>query len=77
MKLLVVDDDHDVRNIVAGFLVDAGYDVFEADDGRQALSLLTDDPSLCMLISDIRMPEMSGIELAEQAVRRRPELQGS
>jgi CheY-like chemotaxis protein len=54
VKLLVVDDDHDVRGVVASFLVDAGYAVLEAEDGQAALTLLTDDPSLRMLISDIR-----------------------
>ena len=54
--------------------MDAGYAVLQAEDGYQALALLTDGPSLRMLTSDIIMPEMSGIELAEEAVRRRPEL---
>ena len=43
-------------------------------DGPQALALLSDDPFLRMMISDIRMPAMSGIELAEEAVRLRPKL---
>lgn len=74
MKLLVVDDDEDVREVVAGFLVDAGYCVIQAEDGAQALVLLRDHPSLRMMISDIRMPNMSGVELAEEAVRHCPEL---
>jgi PleD family two-component response regulator len=45
VKLIVVDDDKDVRSVVAGFLVDAGYHVVGAEDGAQALALLTDDPS--------------------------------
>ena len=73
-KLIVVDDDQDVRSVVAGFLSDAGYWVLQAEDGARALVLITDDPSLRVMISDIRMPEMSGIELAEEAVRRRPKL---
>ena len=74
VKLIVVDDDQDVRSIVADFLIDAGYLVLQAADGVQALALLTDDLSLRMMISDIRMPGMSGIELAEEAVRRHPKL---
>jgi DNA-binding NtrC family response regulator len=74
VKLLVVDDDPDVRSMVADFLVDAGFCVLQAEDGPQALVLLADHPSLRMIISDIRMPEMSGIELAEEALRRCPEL---
>ena len=74
MKLIVIDDDPDVRSTVAGFLVDAGYCVIEAEGGEQALTMLNEHASLRMMISDIRMPKMSGIELAEQAVRQRPKL---
>jgi DNA-binding NtrC family response regulator len=42
-------------------------------DGAQALLLIADDPFLRMMISDIRMPKMSG-EVAEEAVRLRPKL---
>ena len=73
-KLIVVDDDQEVRSIVADFLADAGYRVLQAADGAQALGLIADDPSLRMMISDIRMPKMSGIDLAEEAVRLRPKL---
>jgi DNA-binding NtrC family response regulator len=73
-KLIVVDDDQDVRSTVADFLTDAGYRVLQAVGGPQALISLADDPSLRMLVSDIRMPEMSGIELAEESVRRHPKL---
>jgi two-component system cell cycle response regulator CpdR len=74
VKLLVVDDDQDVRLVVEGYLVDAGYRVIQAEGGAQALVLLDDHPCLRMMISDIRMPHMTGIELAEEAVRRRPDL---
>jgi DNA-binding NtrC family response regulator len=73
-KLIVVDDDYEVRSIVADFLIDAGYLVLQAADGPQALVLIADDPFLRMMISDIRMPKMSGIELAEEAIRLRPKL---
>jgi len=73
-KLIVVDDDQDVRSLVADFLSDAGYWVLQAEGGARALVLITDDSSLRVMISDIRMPQMSGIELAEEAVRRRPNL---
>ena len=69
-KLIVVDDDQEVRSIVADFLADAGYRVLQAADGAQALGLIADDPSRRMMISD----KMSGIELAEEAVRLRPKL---
>jgi CheY-like chemotaxis protein len=74
VKVIVVDDDQEVRTIVAHFLVDAGYCVVEAENGVQALAFLTAQPALRMMISDIRMPGMSGVELAEEAARQCPTL---
>ena len=74
MTLLIVDDDDDLRSMVAEFLGDAGHLVVQAEGGPQALALLSDHPSLQIMITDIRMPGMSGVELADEAIRRRPEL---
>jgi CheY-like chemotaxis protein len=66
--ILVVDDDAAVREVVAEFLEEAGYLVLQADGGREALRLLSESTGVIMMISDIRMPDMSGIELAEAAL---------
>ncbi len=73
-KLLIVDDDPEVRIIVAEFLEDFGYRVLQAEGGAQALELLARTPDLRMIISDIRMPDMSGIELADIATQRQRDL---
>jgi CheY-like chemotaxis protein len=73
-KLMVVDDDPEVRVIVAEFLEDFGYDVLQASNGADALDLLASTPDLRMIITDIRMPDMSGIELAKVATRRHEDL---
>lgn len=73
-KLMIVDDDPEVRIVVAEFLEDFGYRVLQADGGAQALELLARTPDLQMIITDIRMPDMSGIELAERATQRRSDL---
>ncbi len=73
-KLMIVDDDPEVRVIVAEFLEDFGYNVLQADGGAQALELLGHTSDLRMIISDIRMPDMSGIELADIATQRRRDL---
>jgi CheY-like chemotaxis protein len=73
-KLMIVDDDPEVRVIVAEFLEDFGYQVLQADGGAQALELLGCTSDLRMIISDIRMPDMSGIELADIATQRRRDL---
>jgi CheY-like chemotaxis protein len=73
-KLMIVDDDPEVRMIVAEFLEDFGYTVIQADGGAKALDMLARTPDLRMIISDVRMPDMSGIELADIAMRRRHDL---
>ncbi|HUD60218.1 MAG TPA: response regulator [Acetobacteraceae bacterium] len=71
---MIVDDDPEVRVIVAEFLEDFGYRVLQADGGAQALDLLARTSDLRMIISDIRMPDMTGIELADIATQRRRDL---
>ncbi len=72
--ILIVDDEPEVRTVVAEFLEDFGYRVLQADGGTQALGRLREDPAVQLLITDIRMPEMSGIELADLATSRNPRL---
>jgi hypothetical protein len=72
--ILIVDDEPEVRTVVAEFLEDFGYNVLQANGGTQALGRLTDHPDVELLITDIRMPEMSGIELADLATEQNPHL---
>ena len=73
-KLMIVDDDPEVRVVVAEFLEDFGYQVIQASGGREALDLLERTPDLRMMITDVRMPDMSGIELADVATQRQSDL---
>jgi len=73
-KLMIVDDDPEVRIIVAEFLEDFGYRVLQASGGAEALEMLAQTPDLSMIITDIRMPDMSGIELADLATQRQRDL---
>jgi CheY-like chemotaxis protein len=72
--ILIVDDEPEVRTVVAEFLEDFGYHVVQAAGGKQALGRLRDNPAVKLLITDIRMPEMSGIELANLATESNPKL---
>ncbi|HTB45361.1 MAG TPA: response regulator [Acetobacteraceae bacterium] len=72
--ILIVDDEPEVRTVVAEFLEDFGYRVLQANGGAQALGRLHDDPAVRLMITDIRMPEMSGIELANLATEHNPRL---
>ncbi|HVC61087.1 MAG TPA: response regulator [Acetobacteraceae bacterium] len=72
--ILIVDDEPEVRAVVAEFLEEFGYRVLQAEGGAQALARLRGDADVQLLITDIRMPEMSGIELADLATRQNPRL---
>lgn len=67
--ILVVDDDAEVREIVAEFLADAGHHVLQADGGLAALRVIEEAGIVDLVITDVRMPDISGIELAERITR--------
>lgn len=67
LNILVVDDDADVREVIAETLVGFGYGVIQAASGEEALPVLAAHPDIKVLITDVRMPGMSGFELAARA----------
>ncbi len=73
-NILVVDDDPDVREILAETLMEFGYRVLEAGSGEEAMPLLEQRQDIALLITDVRMPGMSGLELVGLARRHDPRL---
>jgi len=73
-RILVVDDEEEVREILAESLMDFGYLVLTAASGEEALPVLVQDRSVALVITDVRMPGMSGLELADEIRRRWPEV---
>lgn len=73
-RILVVDDEDIVRVLLKEILVEQGYDVTEAADGKQALELLG-KKSFDLIITDMVMPGMNGIELLQAAFRIDPTYQ--
>jgi signal transduction histidine kinase/ActR/RegA family two-component response regulator len=73
-RVLLVDDDPVVREVLATQLADEGYEVDEAGDGAAALALLDRGTPMHMLVSDLAMPGMDGVALIRAAQRRRPGL---
>ena len=64
-----------MRRFAAGVLRGIGYRVVEARDGREALDLFTvADPPVELVFTDIIMPRMSGLELADQLRKQKPDL---
>jgi two-component system, cell cycle sensor histidine kinase and response regulator CckA len=72
-RILVVDDEDTVRSIVARVLESAGHDVLQAEDGLQALAILEEQPAE-LLLTDVRMPILSGADLVRQVRQRWPDL---
>jgi two-component system response regulator AtoC len=73
-KILVVDDEAIVRESLHDWLSDAGYQVFTAENGPQAVEIIeTEEPGI--VIADLVMPGMDGIELMKRARERLPHIQ--
>ncbi len=62
-SILVVDDDKEIADLVEIYLVNDGYKVLKAADGEQCLSMLSEHPEIRMLILDIMMPGIDGLEV--------------
>lgn len=71
--ILLVDDDENVRETSADMLQELGYQVHQAENGQQALEML-DQAGFEVMVADIRMPGMSGIELCDLASSRHQDL---
>jgi two-component system cell cycle sensor histidine kinase/response regulator CckA len=70
--VLVVDDDAVVRRVVQGHLSDAGFRIFEAEDGREALEVLERIGAVDLIIVDVVMPRMDGPGFVAELLLRRP-----
>jgi CheY-like chemotaxis protein len=74
-RLLLVDDDPDVRGVAARLLRLEGYDVIEAGNAKEAEKIMLElGDSVNLLISDVMMPGLSGPELAQRLKQRHPAL---
>ncbi len=73
-SILLVEDDERVRSVVAETLADQGYPVVEAADGPAGLAVLESGRQIDVLITDVGLPGMSGLQLVKLARILRPEL---
>jgi PAS domain S-box-containing protein len=73
-RILLVEDEVEVRRLLADLLVTHGYAVAEAEDGESALSLIRGGERFDLLVSDLVMPRLGGLDLLRQARRLRPGL---
>jgi two-component system cell cycle response regulator CpdR len=72
-RILLAEDDNDMRSFLVKALEKAGYQVVDYDNGASAYERLREEP-FSLLLTDIVMPEMDGIELARRATELDPDL---
>jgi CheY-like chemotaxis protein len=74
-RVLIADDEESMRTLVARAIAMDGHDIVTAQDGAEALDILTQEAgAFDLLLTDIQMPIMDGIALALSAARDFPEL---
>jgi PAS domain S-box-containing protein len=74
-KVLIVEDDSDLREVATHLVVGLGYAACSASGGSEAIAKLETEPDIGLVFTDILMPGgMSGFELAAEIRRRRPEI---
>jgi DNA-binding NtrC family response regulator len=62
-KILAVDDQTNTLKVLAAILADEGYEVLQARSGQTALKMFQDDPAIALVLSDLKMPHMDGLQL--------------
>jgi two-component system chemotaxis response regulator CheY len=65
-KVLVVDDSPTIRRHLGTILRDGGFDVIEAGDGAEGTARVNEDPDIGMVILDVNMPNMNGLEMLQR-----------
>ena len=75
MKILVVDDDKEIAQLLEIYIKNEGYEPISAYNGREALTKLNTNPDIALMILDIMMPEMNGYEAVKviRAMNDRPD----
>ena len=72
VKILVVDDEKNVRRSICGILEDAGYEVFSARSGEECLELLQKTP-FDLVFLDVWLPGKNGLEVLAEIKRQTPQ----
>ncbi|WEB81386.1 response regulator transcription factor [Vagococcus lutrae] len=66
MKILVVDDDKEIVELLSIYIKNEGYDVIKAYDGKEAMTKVITEPNIDLMILDIMMPEMDGMSVVKE-----------
>jgi len=71
-RLLLVEDEHLLRSLVAQFLYDEGFDIIEAADGREAVSLFANLGPFDLVLLDLNLPYVQGVDVCRLIKSRHP-----
>jgi len=66
IKILIVDDSKTIRQQVNFTLTKSGYTVVEAEDGNDGIKKLSENPDCALVISDVNMPNLDGLQMLEK-----------
>jgi len=72
--ILVVEDSKRLQPLIIHILESGGYQVLVAEDARTAMEMLTSRPDVRLMLTDVMLPQMTGLELARLARAKRPQL---
>lgn len=72
--ILVVDDEPNIRRVLSAVFEKAGYQVLTAENGRKALDVISSEPGLDVVVCDLIMPDLNGVEVLEAAREINPGL---
>ena len=71
-SVLICDDEGEIRTVLSEYLKGRGYGVWVAKNGREALEVLEKNPSIQIMLLDLSMPIMGGMEVLNQIMKREP-----
>ena len=74
LKILAVDDEKSIRELVAQFLGMSGFECFIASNAEEAKSILKNQKDICLIMSDIKMPGESGLDLVSYVRKEYPDI---
>ncbi len=76
VKVLIIEDEHELLNNLASYLAsfDEEFEVLTAPSGEEGLATLAADPGINLLLTDVRLPGIDGIEVVRRTVEQWPEV---
>lgn len=72
MKILIVDDDHEIAELLEIYVKNEGHEPVLAFDGKEALKKLRTNPDIGLVVLDVMMPEMTGTEVVKEVRKDNP-----